>query len=260
MGTHLIECAGNNNPDNFGLLSVAEWSGVPLQDIASRLGPRGASLGVLVTGVDDDTREARTSLPGASWVIPWTAVSARQPFLAVGMNGAPLALDHGAPVRLVVPGWYGCSWIKWVRGVGLVDVDAAATSQMQEFAGRTHQNGVPARARDYAPPVIDLAATPIRVERRRVNGAIEYRVIGIVWGGSQPVSELLIRFDSRDSWKPLRVCPPPTTHGMWSLWTYRWKPAEPGTYSISLKAADPSIRTRRLDMFFYTRRVRIDLV
>jgi hypothetical protein len=70
----------------------------------------------------------------------------------------------------------------------------------------------------------------------------------------------MIRFGSRDPWKPLRVCPPPATHTMWSLWTYRWKPAEPGTYSISLKAADPSIRTRRLDMYFYTRRVRIDSV
>jgi sulfane dehydrogenase subunit SoxC len=260
MGTHLIECAGNNDPNNFGLLSVADWSGVPLVEVAERLGARGASLGVLVSGMDDETQQARTSVAGASWVVPWTAISTQQPFLAVAINGAPLPLEHGAPVRLVVPGWYGCSWIKWVREIRLVDAAAPVTTQMVEFGGRTHQNGVPDLARDYAPPAIDLAATPIRVEQRRVNGGLEYRVVGIVWGGTRPVPELLIRFDARDTWKPLRVCPRPQTHARWSLWSYRWTPKDPGTYSISVKCPDASVPTRRLDLYFYTRRVRIDAV
>lgn len=258
MGSHLIECAGNNNPDNFGLLSVADWDGVPLEEVVERLGGRASSYGVQITGMDDETQQARTSVPGAAWVLPWSDVEARKPFLAVRMNGEALPPDHGAPVRLVVPGWYGCSWIKWVHELGLVANDAAATSQMREFAGRTHQDGVPGLAREYQAPAIDFAATPIRVERRRVDGRIEYRIVGIAWGGTKPVSDLMIRFDSRDAWKPLRVCPAPSSHTMWSVWTYRWMPTEPGIYSISLKCADPKIRTRRLDMFFYTRRLRID--
>jgi DMSO/TMAO reductase YedYZ molybdopterin-dependent catalytic subunit len=176
------------------------------------------------------------------------------------MNDETLPLAHGAPVRMVVPGWYGCSWIKWVREMRLVGPDEPATSQMLEFARRTHQDGLPALARDYQPPVIDLAATPIRVERRRVNGAIEYRIVGIVWGGTTPVSSLQIRFGARDAWKPLDICPRPTSTQAWSLWSYRWKPTEPGVYSIALKCPDPSVRTRRLDLFFYARRVRIDEV
>lgn len=260
MGPHLIECAGNNDPNNFGLLSVAEWAGVPLADVAARLGPRGSSFGVLVAGQDEEGQQARTSVSGASWVLPWQAIAEHQPFLAVGMNGDPLPLEHGAPVRLVMPGWYGCSWIKWVRDIRLVDSNAPSTTQMIEFAGRTHQDGRPEMARNYAPPVIDVAATPVRVERRRVDGRLEYRVVGIVWGGTQPVSDLLIRFDSREPWQPLRVCPAPTSHAAWSVWTCRWRPAAIGTYSLSLKVADPSIRTRRLDMYFYTRRLRIDEV
>jgi DMSO/TMAO reductase YedYZ molybdopterin-dependent catalytic subunit len=258
MGSHLIECAGNNNPDNFGLLSVADWDGVPLDEVVDRLGGRARSYGVQITGIDDETQQARTSVPGAAWVLPWSEVEARKPFLAVRMNGEALPLDHGAPVRLVVPGWYGCSWIKWVDQLRLETPDAAATTQMREFAGRTHQDGVPELARDYQPPAIDLAATPVRVERRRVDGRIEYRIVGIAWGGTEPRSDLLIRFDSRDEWKPLRVCTAPTSPAAWSIWTYRWTPTEPGTYSISLKCADPSVRTRRLDMYFYTRRVRIE--
>ena len=115
-------------------------------------------------------------------MLSWTDIAARRPFLATGMNRGPLPLDHGAPVRLVVPGWYGCSWIKWVDELRLATPDAAATTQMREFAGRTHQDGVPELARDYEAPAIDVAATPIRVERRRVNGVLAYRVVGIVWG------------------------------------------------------------------------------
>jgi DMSO/TMAO reductase YedYZ molybdopterin-dependent catalytic subunit len=260
MGAHLIECAGNNDPNNFGLLSVAEWDGVRLEQVAEQLGPRGRSYGVQVTGVDDETQQARSSVAGAAWVLSWNDLAARKPFLAVRMNGEPLPAAHGAPVRLAAPGWYGCSWIKWVREIRLVDGDAAATTQMREFAGRTHQDGVPALARDYRAPAIDVAATPVRVEQRRVNGRIAYRIVGIVWGGTEPVSNLLIRFGSRDEWKPLRVCPAPASPAAWSVWTYAWTPTEPGTYSISLKCADPSVRTRRLDMYFYTRRVRIDAV
>jgi DMSO/TMAO reductase YedYZ molybdopterin-dependent catalytic subunit len=257
MGAHLIECAGNNNPDNFGLLSVAEWTGVPLTEVVQEM-PRGnATWGLLVTGEDHEA-SARSSVPGASWVIPLDALPRLGAFLATEMNGAALTLDHGAPVRLVVPGWYGCAWIKWVREIALVGPDEPATTQMLEFSRRTHQDGLPARARDYEAPVIDLAATPIRVERRRVNGAIQHHVIGIVWGGATPVSTLEIRFNVRDAWKPLDLCPPPTSTRAWSLWTHRWTPTEPGIYNIALRCPDPTIRTRRLDLFFYARRVRID--
>lgn len=182
------------------------------------------------------------------------------PFLAVRMNGELLTADHGAPVRLVVPGWYGCSWIKWVEEISFVGADEPVTSQMREFAVRTHQNGSPQFARDYAPPVIDFAATPVRVEKRRVDGRLEYCIVGIAWGGDRPVDRLLIRFAPNDSPRPLTICPTPATHKTWSLWEYRWRPTEPGVYTIGLKAADPAIRTRRLDISFYVRKIRIDEV
>jgi DMSO/TMAO reductase YedYZ molybdopterin-dependent catalytic subunit len=174
------------------------------------------------------------------------------------MNGAPMTPDHGAPVRLVVPGWYGCAWIKWVNEVRWVGADEPATSQMIEFAGRTHQDGRPALARDYEAPAIDTSAMPIRVEQRRVNGKTEYHIVGIVWGGSTPVDQLVIRFGSRDRGTPVRVCPAPTTTRTWTLWTHRWRPADPGPYDISLRTADTTVRTRRLDLSFYIRRVSID--
>lgn len=262
MGAHVIECAGNSDPDNFGLMSLVEWSGVPLADVIGRMRPASSpeTTAVLVTGVDEDGAGARTSIAGASWVLRLESLERLGAFLAVGLNGAPLTADHGAPVRLVVPGWYGCSWIKWVQELRLVGDAEPATSQMREFAARTHQDGVPALAREYEAPAIDLAATPIRVEKRRVDGRIEYRIVGLVWGGDRPVDRLLIRFNPGEAPQALAVCPPPATHRAWALWEHRWRPDRPGVYNIALRAADPAIRTRRLDISFYVRRVVIDEV
>jgi DMSO/TMAO reductase YedYZ molybdopterin-dependent catalytic subunit len=260
MGAHLIECAGNSDPQNFGLMSVAEWDGVPVGWSLERAGGRVTDPGILVTGWDHEGQVSARSIPGASWIFPAGALEKLGAFIATRMNGEPLPIDHGAPLRLVVPGWYGCSWIKWVNAISVVKDDEPPTSQMQEFAARTHQDSMPARALDYAPPRIDLAATPIRIEKRRIDGRLEYRVVGIVWGG-QDFSErvrLMIRFNPNESFTPFTVCPTPNTHRTWSLWEYRWRPKQPGLYSIVLQAASPDIRARRLDLSFYIRRVVID--
>jgi DMSO/TMAO reductase YedYZ molybdopterin-dependent catalytic subunit len=232
--------------------------GLPLEKLAVR----SKAPGILINGWDHEGQASARSTPGASWIFPAATLDKLGAFIATRMNGEPLPIDHGAPLRLVVPGWYGCSWIKWVNAIRFVEADEPPTTQMQEFATRTHQDGLPARALDYRPPVIDLAATPIRIEKRRIDGRLEYRVVGIVWGGQSPAerARLLIRFNATDSFKPFTVCPTPTTHRTWSLWEYRWRPAQPGIYSIVLQAASSDIRARRLDLSFYIRRVLIDEV
>jgi DMSO/TMAO reductase YedYZ molybdopterin-dependent catalytic subunit len=257
MGAHLIECSGNTDPDNFGLMSVAEWDGVPVAELLDTLGLAPGATAVVVSGVDD-TESSRSSAAGASWVFTLDSLRAQGAFLAVRMNGEPLTPDHGAPVRLVVPGWYGCSWIKWVDAIRVAAADEATTTQMREFSLRTHQGGIPALARDYAAPIIDLAAMPIRIEKRRVGGRLEYRVVGIVWGGDRPVDRLAIRFSAGDTPQAFALCPAPRDTRAWSLWDYRWRPASPGLYSIALTCPDPTVRTRRLDVSFYVRRVVID--
>ena len=214
---------------------------------------------VLISGFDDERTQTRTSVPGASWI--FTREELDKAFLAVRMNGEPLTRDHGAPVRLVVPGWYGCACVKWVNRIDLVPDDAPRTSQMAEYAGRTHQGGLPELARDYTPAVIDTAAVPVRIERWSRDGKTFYRIIGIIWGGTTPpgpTNALAIRFRSSGPWVPVEDCPMPASTLSWSLWTHTWTPTEPGRYEIVLKVTDPAIRTRRLDLFYYVRDVTID--
>ena len=258
MGPHLFECSGNGSNRQFGLMSVAEWDGIPLAEFVARLKPAKDATGVLVSGYDHIGQNSARSIVGASWVFPLADLDKLGAFLAIRMNGQPVPADHGKPVRLAVPGWYGCSWIKWVNEIRLVGPDEQATSQMVEFAARTHQTAPHKFAREYAPADIQTAATPIRVEKRMGPQGLTYRIVGIVWGGTRVVDRLQIRFGSDQPFTPFAVCPTPKTHTMWQLWEYNWKPAAPGTYDITLEAADQSVPQRRLKSGYYMRQVKID--
>jgi len=259
MGTHLIECAGNTDPANFGLMSAARWGGVPIGPVLDLAPARPGSWRIRVVGVDAAS-PSRSSVAGASWIFSREELERAGAFLATKMNGASLPRDHGFPLRLVVPGWYGCASIKWVARIELVRDDEPATSQMQEFASRTHQDGLPALARDYAPPLVDVAATAVRVEQWMKAGQPFYRVVGVVWGGTTAARALQIRFKYTEPFSPVQQYEPPSSTTTWRLWSHTWRPAAQGRYQIVLRADDPAIRTRRLDAYFYTREVEVDAV
>ncbi|HKV77999.1 MAG TPA: molybdopterin-dependent oxidoreductase [Candidatus Sulfotelmatobacter sp.] len=256
MGAHLIECAGNVRLVRFGMISVANWSGVPLFEILSDILRKDEATRILVSGYDRYAEASTTSVPGASWIFSWEELRASRTFLATEMNGLPLTKDHGAPVRLLAPGWYGCACIKWVNTITVVDNAAKATSQMQEYATRTHQNGIPQLAMDYQPAVIDQAAMPIRVERWLVDGKLKYRVVGVLWGGSRPIRTLLIRFNPEESYVPVNNWNQ-TRNDPWTIWSHIWSPKTPGAYLIRLAVKDPGVRARRLDSGYYVRAVYI---
>lgn len=254
QGVHLLECAGNGGHRRWGLLSAARWRGVPVAEILAAHAPRRGATRVLIDGNDDHGREPAGSMPGAGWIFTPEQLADAGAFLATEMNGEPLPSDHGFPVRLLVPGWYGCCAAKWVQSIRWVDEDEPATSQMREYAGRTHQGGVPNLARDYRPAENDLAAMPIRVEMWRGGNGIFYSVVGIIWGGKQTTDRLEIQF-GRGPWAPVERYDH-RTNRTWSLWSHRWRP-RPGRYHISLRVDDAAIRTRRLDHGYYARTVEV---
>jgi DMSO/TMAO reductase YedYZ molybdopterin-dependent catalytic subunit len=267
MGRHLMECAGNTRDGRFGLISVTDWTGIPLTDVLERLpapndhkGPRNNDARILVSGFDTYASQSASSTPGASWIFSRDDLRSTGAFLATEMDGQPLTRDHGAPVRLVVPGWYGCTCIKWLTEIRAVPADAPSTSQMQEFAFRTMQRGSPKLARDYQPPAIDQAAMATRVEKWRVDERIKYRVAGILWGGTLPVKRLEIRFNPEQDYVPVDEFDRrenSNKNDPWSFWSHSWTPASPGIYLLRLRVAEPVVQMRRLDMGFYVRQVEI---
>jgi DMSO/TMAO reductase YedYZ molybdopterin-dependent catalytic subunit len=255
-GLHLMECSGNVRFAHFGMLSVADWAGVPVSKIIDSARIESPASRVLISGFDRYPIASSTSLPGASWIFTVDQLNSSKAFFATGMNGVSLTKDHGAPVRLVVPGWYGCTCIKWVNEIALVGEDAPATSQMQEFATRTMQQGVPELAKDYQPAIIEQAAMPIRVEKWRIDRKIKYRVNGIAWGGSRPVSDLEILFHSGEDFVLVDDFKH-TANDPWSFWTHAWTPVKPGIYAIQLRVKDISVPSRRLNSGYYVRSVEV---
>jgi DMSO/TMAO reductase YedYZ molybdopterin-dependent catalytic subunit len=239
-------------------MSAAQWSGVPVTTLLDRIQPAVRRGRILVSGFDGHSTASRTSAPGASWIFSADDLLRAGAFLATGMNGAPLPKDHGFPLRLIVPRWYGCACIKWVTAIDLVTDDAPATSQMKEFAARTFQKGQPQLARDYAPVAMEHAATPVRVEQWIVGGRVLYRVVGILWGGERPTDALAIRFKSGEPYVRVHACPKPESTTTWTLWWHAWRPPSTGRYDIVLKIDDPTIPTTRLDLYYYVRSVDID--
>jgi len=258
-GSHLLECSGNVRDAHFGMLSVADWTGAPVSDVLDSLQIQKAASHVLISGFDRYPESSSTSVEGASWIFPVDELKSSNAFFAITMNGALLPRDHGAPIRLVVPGWYACSCIKWVDEIQLLGDDVATTSQMREFASRTMQEGVPESVRDYRSPLIEQAAMPIRVEKWLVRGKITYRVHGIAWGGTRPVSGLEIRFNSEEDYVLVPDFKQPA-NDPWSFWTHPWTPTKPGVFFIRLRLRSEAIRSRRLDAGYYTRSVAVSEV
>ena len=256
LGMHGMECAGNVRLARFALISAGNWTGVPVSGILDNTKVRPIATRILISGFDRYAKESKTSVPGASWIFSLEQLNAARAFLATELNGQPLTKDHGAPVRLVVPGWYGCTCIKWVNEITLVGEEAEATSQMQEYAARTQQKGVPQLAREYQPAVIEQAAMPIRIEKWRIAGKIKYRVVGIAWGGSQRVKVLTIRFNPEEDYVPVDNFNQ-VENDPWTLWSHAWSPSAPGTYMIRLAVKEPAVQARRLDSGYYVRTVEI---
>jgi DMSO/TMAO reductase YedYZ molybdopterin-dependent catalytic subunit len=255
MGRHVMECSGNNRGARFGLLSVTDWAGVRLAKLIEGARPLRTAKRVLIAGFDEYTLPSMNSIPGASWILTLEQVSSNNAFLATHMAGMPLTPDHGSPVRLVIPGWYGCACIKWVQEVTLVDDDVESTEQMKEFASRTGQQGIPKFAREYRPASIGLAAMPIRIEKWRVGNRFEYEVTGICWGGTRPLPELRIRFNPEEDYIPVDHFQQRPTDP-WTVWKHVWVPKAPGSYLIHLSAKGEP-RGSRLESGYYVRKVEI---
>ena len=258
QGVHLLECSGNPRRRSFGLMSACEWGGIPAVDILEMTRPLSSASRVLIGGFDEHSGVGG-GIPGASWIFDPADLEAAGAFFATHMNGDRLPDDHGYPVRLFIPGWYGCAAAKWVDRIEWVDDSAPPTEQMKEYASRTGNEGVPELAAEYVRGEMDLAAMPVRVEKWLAADRVYYRVVGIVWGGKQMVDALEIRFGEDAPWTPVEDFEHREV-ATWNLWSHTWRPARPGSYAIRLRVPDSSVPTRRIDRGHYDRTVTLEEV
>ncbi len=261
LGVHLIEGTSNRLANGFGAISAARWTGVPVTELLAGYEADPYPYGLLISGYDRHPRMVPGEQAGASWIFSFEQLEETGAFLATRMNGRPLTADQGAPVRLVVPGWFGCSCIKWVQDIVAVDSEAGVTSQMRQYARPLLVAGKPRYASLFPPAKIDLSAVAVRVERWRVEGEIVHRIVGIVWGGEQPVDRLSVRVISEDFRGSTSMVPQPITDysapantRSWALWSHTVKLNQPGRYRIAFVVPDRTVAAKRLVRGKFSRR------
>ena len=259
---HVMECAGNSNPQNFGLMSAVEWDGVPARRGCWRGCRARPAPPACWSPASTTTARARgTSQPGASWVLPLDAID---------RLGAVPGRAHERPAARRRPRRAGAAGGARLVRVRVDQVGApgssgsAPTPRPRRRCASSPAARIRTACRRWRATTRPRPSTPPRC-RCGSSSAGSTAASNTAWSASSGAARSPWTVCSSASGPAIRarrstICPAPRTHHTWSLWTYRWRPAEPGYYDIALRVADPSVRTRRLDLSFYIRRVRIDEV
>ena len=218
----------------LGAVGVARWRGVPLGAVLDRAGitrravdvmPEGLDATVVSDGVDQG--HVRRPLP--------VGKALDDVLLAYEMNGAPLPPDHGAPVRLVVPGWVGIASIKWLGRIEVSDqplFSAWNTTQYRMTGG------------DYPTDSPPLTTQPVKSAFELPLGATlpaARRIVlhGRSWSGAAAIRRVEVRVDGDPdgAWRRARLHGPNLPQA-WVRWSVDWRPPAPGAYGLLARATD----------------------
>ncbi|HSU61868.1 MAG TPA: sulfite oxidase [Bryobacteraceae bacterium] len=225
-----------------GAIGNAEWTGPRLSDVLKLAGADFQSPWVTINGADvglAKTPDFIRSFPMKKALHPAT-------LLGLKMNGKPLPDLHGFPARLIVPGWDGTSWVKWVT-----NLDIAAEPNNGFFMNPGYRfpkyavtPGAPAKpseleviegmpVKSYVTSVSDDQRIPMKATMLR----------GIAWAGEERITKVDVSTDGGSTWEPAKLSRQDLPFA-WRLWSIGWTPPHPGYFTILSRATDSSGRTQ----------------
>ena len=244
-----IECAGNgrarllprpvSQPWLVEAVGNAEWTGTPLAPLLRRAAPTTEAREVVFTGSDhgvergvEQTYQRSLSLADAF---------DDDVLLVYEMNGAPLPPQHGFPLRLLVPGWYGMAQVKWLTDITVID--SAFTGFQQDVAYRLrvdpHEPGVPVTRMEPRALVIP-PGWPDFMTRTRFLHPGPISLHGRAWSGHAPITAIEVSSDGGRTWQ-LATIDGNVARWDWCSWTWVWE-AQPGQHTLCVRATDASGR------------------
>jgi DMSO/TMAO reductase YedYZ molybdopterin-dependent catalytic subunit len=219
-------------------VGTARWTGTPLAAVLADAGLRDGAVDVVFTGADHGIeRGVEQDYQRALSV----AEAQRSDVLLVhSMNDQPLPPQHGAPLRLIVPGWYGMAHVKWLVGItvlaepftGYQNCSAYRVTQDADDPGEPVTRILP-RAMVIPPGFPDFQ-TRIRVVERGVH---ELR--GRAWSGGAPITRVEVSDDGGVTWSDATVEPPLDRYA-WCGWHWAWPATQPGRHTLCVRATDAS--------------------
>ena len=253
--TVTMECAGNgrarfdprpvSQPWLNEAIGTARWRGTALRPLLEEAGVPDATVEVLLTGLDRGVEGGEEQAFQRS--LPLDEALRDEVLLAYEMNGAPLLPQHGFPLRVIVPGWYGMTNVKWLGRIEFLETPFAGYQNSQGYRLRQTEDdeGVPLdrmRPRSLmVPPGI-----PEFLSRDRFLEAGEVLLEGRAWSGHAPIASVEVSADGGSNWA-LAELEPDGERWAWRGWTYRWQ-AEHGDHLLCSRARDEAGNEQPLEM------------
>ena len=250
-----LECAGNGraffDPPVAGVqwqrgaVGNARWTGVRLTDVLRRAGVRPTGRFVLLNGAD---RPIGT-VPDFTRTLPIAKAVHRDTLLAFEMNGVPLPVSHGSPLRAIVPGWEGAYWVKWLSTITILDAqhDGFFVQTAYRYPRQPVAPGSVVPAGDMEPltgmAVKSLIVSP---ESGASLPAGRLRVAGFAWTGEGDIARVHVSTDGGKTWQEASLGREREPYA-WRAFEYEWRGAPSGSYTVLARATDSQGRTQRDD-------------
>ncbi len=251
-----LECAGNgralltprpvSQPWLVEAVGTAEWTGVPLRLLLAEAGVEAGAVEVVFTGADHGVERGEEQDYQRSLPLDVALGTEPEVLVAYAMNGAPLPPQHGRPLRLIVPGWYGMAQVKWLREVRVVDEPFTGFQQRVAYRIRAQaeEEGVPVTR--IAPRALLIPpGFPDFMSRTRVVTPGHVTLDGRAWSGWAPVTRVEVSTDGGRSWQEAELEPDGGHPWAWRRWRLGWT-ATPGEHELSAQATDAQGRTQPL--------------
>jgi len=237
-----IECSGNTGDPRImnGLVSNAVWTGVSLAAILQECGVEPEAREVVFLGMDAE-QDKKFEAGNAAYLSPHGRsifvqdAEAPDNLLAFAMNGKPLSAEHGFPLRLVLPGWYGMAMVKWLTRIEVVDRRYEGRHMARNYQSlRAVRQGGDTLWLDTSIGRNNLKSVIARVTRRRADGRSAYKLTGAAWGGPAAIRSVEVQVD-HGPWRPARI-DQQNGAAAWSLWSLDWNGAAPGPHTLVSRA------------------------
>ena len=252
-----MECAGNgralltprpvSQPWLVEAVGTAEWTGVPLRTLLAEAGVEPGAVDAVFTGADHGVERGVEQDYQRSLPVAVATGTDPEVLVAYAMNGSPLPPQHGHPLRLVVPGWYGMAHVKWLRDITLTDAPFRGFQQAVAYRLRQQPDEVGEAVERIAPRALLVPpGFPDFMSRTRVVRPGPVRLEGRAWSGRGPVTAVDITDDGGRSWRPAELEPPTSHPWAWRRWEATWT-ATPGNHVLGARATDAEGNTQPLD-------------
>lgn len=266
--TVTFECGGNREAVLHRMFSTVTWTGCSLRSLLEEARPSRDVLEAVFWGADQGMETIRGAMYPMNFARSMSLQDAMDSdaILAYEADGQPLPRVHGFPVRLVVPGWYGVSNVKW-----LTRIELSPRRFMGRFMGRDYvtimgrQVGDRVEYTETSVTKILVKSVIARVARPAGGGNGNVTVTGMALGDGTPIQRVEVQVDG-GAWQPARL-EPNSNPFMWTFWSLGVPALVPGAHTVASRAFDRQGRTQPTDLALkrsnwennaiWTRRIRV---